>query len=210
MHLHNRQISLGFTPDRYPEGTHICYLYDDDEERKRFMSAYVSSGLDGLETVTYIADVAPDLLKPAVDELGIAEPSQEQRNYFIVASALETYCPDGHFVPDTMLHLLRDMYALHPAGCVGARVTGEMTWALRGIPGSDRLIEYEGRINDLLKTYPTTALCQYDMRKFDGATIFDLLTVHPIMIVHGQIMRNPFYRWPDPHSGAPSDHGDGQ
>jgi hypothetical protein len=209
MYMHNRQVSLGFTPDQYPEGTHICYLYDDDEERKRFMSAYVSSGLDGLETVTYIADVAPDLLKPAIEALG-AGSSQAHRNHFVAASAVDTYCPDGHFVPDRMLERLRDMYALHPAGCAGARVTGEMTWALRGIPGSDRLIEYEGRINDLSQTYPTTVLCQYDMRKFDGATIFDLLAVHPIMVVHGQIMRNPFYRWPGPSSEAPNDHGDGQ
>jgi hypothetical protein len=207
--MHNRQVSLGFTPDQYPEGTHICYLYDDDDERKRFMSAYVSSGLEGLETVTYIADVAPDRLQSAMVELGIARSSPE-RNHFTAASAIDTYCPDGHFVPAKMLHRLRDMYASQPAGYAGARVTGEMTWALRGIPGSDRLIEYEGRINDLLKAYPTTVLCQYDMRKFDGATIFDLLAVHPIMVVHGQIMRNPFYTWPHPHPEAPSDHGDGR
>jgi hypothetical protein len=27
--------------------------------------------------------------------------------------------------------------------------------------------------------------------------VFELLNVHPIMIVHGQIMRNPFYVPPD-------------
>jgi hypothetical protein len=209
MRTHNRQVSLGFTPDLYPEGTHICYLYDDEEERKRFMSAYVSSGIDEREAVTYLADAAPDALERTFGELGIASPSQDQQNHFVVASAVETYCPGGRFVPDTMLRRLRDMYALHSAGCAGARVTGEMTWALHGIPGSDRLIEYEGGINDLLNTCRTTVLCQYDVRKFDGATIFDLLNVHPIMIVHGQIMRNPFYVPPGPFSGASSNTRDG-
>jgi hypothetical protein len=211
MHTHNRQVSLGFTPDLYPEGTHICYLYDDEEERKRFMSAYVSSGMDEREAVTYLADAAPDALEQTLGELGIATPSQDQQNHFLVASALETICPGGRFDPDAMLDRLRDMYALHPAGCAGARMAAEMTWALHGIPGSDseHLTKFEGRINDVLKTHPLTVLCQYDTRKFDGATIFDLLNVHPIMIVHGQIMRNPFYVPPRPYSGASSDTRDG-
>ena len=207
MYTHNRQVSLGFTPDRYPEGTHICYLYDDEEERKRFMSAYVSSGMDERESVTYLADAAPGALDRTFGELGIARPSQDRQNHLLVASAVETICPGGRFDPDAMLDRLRDMYALHPAGCAGARMAAEMTWALHGIPGSDseHLTKFEGRINEVLKTHPLTVLCQYDTRKFDGATIFDLLNVHPIMIVHGQIMRNPFYVPPDPHSGAPSD-----
>jgi hypothetical protein len=211
MHTHNRQVSLGFTPDLYPEGTHICYLYDNEEERKRFMSAYVSSGIDQQEAVVYVADAAPEALERAIEALGIARPAPERQDDLTVASALETYCPGGRFVPQTMLDRLRDMYALHDAaGCAGTRVTGEMTWALHDVPGTDHLIEYEGAVNDLVKTYPVTAICQYDTRKFDGATIFDLLNVHPIMIVHGQIMRNPFYVPRDPVSGAPSDTCDGK
>lgn len=210
-HTHNRQVSLGFTPDLYPEGTHICYLYDDDEEHKRFMSAFVSSGIEARESVTYLADAAPDMLERAIEGIGIATPSRELQDQFTVATAMETYCPSGRFVPQAMLDRLRDMYALNSAaGYAGARATGEMTWALHDIPGSDRLIEYEGRINDLLKTYPLTVLCQYDTRKFNGATIFEVLSVHPIMIVNGQIMRNPFYVPPDRDSGAKSGTRDGK
>lgn len=199
-HTHNRQIPLGFSPELYPEGTHICYLYSDEVERKNFMSAYVSSGIDEGEAVTYLADAAPDMLAQAIEALGIATPSRQGQ--LTVAPAVETYCPGGRFVPETMLDRLRDIYDRHPAGCVGARMAGEMTWVLHDIPGSDRLIEYEGRINDLLELYPLTVMCQYDTRKFDGATIFELLNVHPIMIVHGQIMRNPFYAPPDQYFNA--------
>ena len=34
-----RHVCLGFTDERYPEGTHICYLYSDDEERRRIGDA---------------------------------------------------------------------------------------------------------------------------------------------------------------------------
>ncbi len=36
------------------------------------------------------------------------------------------------------------------------------------------------------------AHCQYDARRFDGATLFDVLKVHPMMIIRGQVVRNPF------------------
>jgi hypothetical protein len=202
-HVHTplRQIPLGFTPELYPEGTHICYLYSDEEERKRFMSMYVSSGIDEREAVTYFADTGCEMLDHAIEGLGIAPPSRQQHQ-LTVATAMETYCPGGRFEPEKMLNHIRDMYASVPADCAGARWGSEMTWALRDIPGVERLIEYEARINEVLKTHPMTTLCQYDTRKFSGGTIYELLNVHPIMIVHGQIMRNPFYVKPVHNSGA--------
>jgi len=213
MHTHShalsrRQVSLGFTPELFPEGTHICYLYSDDEEQKHFMSNYVSSGIDLHESVIYLADTTSDLLAHIVEELSI-ELTDEQQDQLTVATSMATYCPNGEFVPDMMLAKLRDMYKNLPASCKGARLAAEMTWATHDLPGSDRLIEYEGRINDLLKRYPLTTLCQYDTRKFTGATIFELLNVHPVMIVHRQIMYNPFYVPPpqseEAKSGMPDD-----
>jgi hypothetical protein len=40
---------------------------------------------------------------------------------------------------------------------------------------------------------PVTAICQYDTRLFDGETLYRLLTVHPMMIVRGRVVRNPYY-----------------
>jgi hypothetical protein len=82
-------------------------------------------------------------------------------------------------------------------GYVGARVAGEMSWAKRGRPGSEKLAEYECRINVLVRTVPTTAVCQYDAQRFDGATLYDILSVHPMMIVHGQVVSNPYYIEPE-------------
>jgi hypothetical protein len=203
-HSHPRRpVPLGFTPELFPEGTHICYLYSDEDERKRFMSSYVRSGIDDHEFVTYLPDSEADMVERAIAALGIA-PSQVPKDQLSLAAAMDVYCPGGEFVPDTMLDRLRKMYADLPPAFRGARVAGEMSWALRDVPGVERLVEYEGRINELLKRYPITTLCQYDTREFSGATIFELLNVHPIMIVHGQIMRNPFYV----PSGAPPDVND--
>jgi hypothetical protein len=102
-----------------------------------------------------------------------------------------------------MLDVLRGFHGtMLEDGHAGGRVSGEMSWALRGIPGSDRLMEYEALVNGVLATHPVTAICQYDARRFDGQLIFDVLKVHPMMIVNGQVVRNPYYMRPEEFLGS--------
>jgi hypothetical protein len=83
------------------------------------------------------------------------------------------------------------------AGYPGSRACGEMSWTLRDIPGADRFLEYEVRLNTITETFPYIGMCQYDARLFDGATLFKVLQVHPFMIAQGQLVRNPFYIKPE-------------
>ena len=191
----NPQTSLGFTPDLYPQGVHMCYLYYDEEERKRVISAYLRSGLEQNEAVSYFPDThAPDMLGYALNQLGVPPPVHEQPNQYQVRSAVEAYCPDGHFDPQRMVDYLRQLYQQGiAAGFSGTRMGGEMTWALRGLPGAERLVEYEAMLNKLAAHDPLTMICQYNTNKFDGATIFDILNVHPMMIVRGRVIQNPYF-----------------
>ncbi|MCZ7400963.1 MAG: MEDS domain-containing protein [Candidatus Methanoperedens sp.] len=108
--------------------------------------------------------------------------------------AQDVYCPCGKFVPSEMLTRLSGCYdQAIIAGYPGARVSGEMSWALKGIPGSERLMEYEALINTLCDKHPVTPICQYDARRFDGATLLNVLKVHPMMIVQGKIVQNPYF-----------------
>ncbi|MFN3790334.1 MEDS domain-containing protein [Massilia sp.] len=193
-----RHICLGFTDERYPEGTHICYLYSDDEERRRILPPFARHALLEHECFNYVADV-PDAagLPRVMDELGLKQAGSGLPGRIDIATVSEGYFPDGHFDPDAMLARLRAAYEhCLAAGQAGARFAGEMTWALRGIPGAERIIECESRINDLVREAPVTVMCQYDLRRFDGAMMFDVMSVHPLMIVGGHILRNPFYLHP--------------
>ena len=149
--------------------------------------------------MTYFADVADRAEIPFyLNQIGVKPTQRQLERQAHFDAARHTYCPDGYFEPDQMLNTVASMYhGSVKRGFAGARVSGEMSWALRGIPGSERLIEYEARLNLILPQAPTTAMCQYDARRFDGAVLFDVLSVHPMMVVHGQIVRNPAYRPPE-------------
>jgi hypothetical protein len=192
-------ISLGFDAEPYPMGTHMCFIFNDEGERRWVMSKYIQSGLDDNEQVGYFVDtMSPEDLKRWMRELGVSLPDELDGRQYSVAEAAETYCPDGTFKVDRMIDTIGQAhYRSIREGYAGARLAGEMTWAKRGNPGSENLAEYECRINVLVRTVPTTALCQYDAQRFDGATLYDILSVHPMMIVHGQVVRNPYYIEPE-------------
>jgi len=173
----------------------MCLIYSDDMERRKMISKYLESGIVTGEKVAYFADImTPQEVQDWLANMEIELHQGDKAQQFNVTIAEDTYCPKGKFVPNEMLDTLRSFYRQTiDEGYPGCRVSGEMSWALKGIPGSDRLMEYEALVNDVLVTHPVTSICQYDANLFDGATILDILKVHPMMIVRGQIVRNPYY-----------------
>jgi hypothetical protein len=132
-----------------------------------------------------------------LSEAGVAACAGESRQVQ-VSPAESVYCPGGRFSPEVMFETLREFRReSDTAHYNGVRVSGEMGWALRGIPGSDRLLEYEAGVNYVLPETGITAMCQYDANIWDGATILHILRVHPMMVVHGHVVQNPYYMTPE-------------
>ena len=189
---------LGFTEEKFNAGTHMCLVYNDGQERRSIIGKYLESGLLSGEKVAYFADEATnndvvDFLK----SMNVCVSEAELENISL-SLAEKTYCPRGMFSPEEMLNNLRAYYDQSKReGYSRCRVSGEMSWALKSIPGSDRLMEYEALVNKVLETHPVTAVCQYDANEFDGEMILRCLEVHPYMIIRGQVVHNPFYMKPE-------------
>jgi len=192
-------MDMGFTGERFPAGAHVCLIYESEEERRDLMSKFLESGLRDGEKLLYLTDVMrPGEVLDWLSDLGVELPAGADSNRFTVTEAEPVYCPGGEFRPEQMFEFWRELYSDSVARHYPAvRATGEASWAVRGIPGSDRLIEYEALLNKVLETAPVTTVCQYDVNLFDGRTILDVLRVHPVMISRGQLVRNPFYVAPD-------------
>lgn len=187
-----RKISLGFSPEEFYEGAHICLIYSDDKERLATMAKFFSSGLEAGERIFYAADT-PEAFMDAMMRYGLDSANFEHD--FSLAEAYTAFCPDGHFTASHIFNNMANFYQIAvDEGYTGARGGGEMTWAsLEDRAEMDKWIELEARRNQVLKEYPISTCCVYDARKFDGATIMDVLNTHPVMIVKGQLVRNPYY-----------------
>lgn len=188
-------IDVGFSRESFAPGTHICLVFRDEADRRRIVSKFVESGILSRERVYYFADTAQTSdVSTWLAELDIGILEAQNSAQFTIDEAVSTYCPDGRFVPERMLEEIKTAYSSsHEAGFPNSRVTGEMSWALRDIPGAERLMEYESGVNTVLMTHPITAMCQYDANRFSGAIVFKALQVHPYMVMNGQLVKNPYY-----------------
>ena len=190
-----KTVDMGFTKREFPVGAHMCLVYSDERDRRRVIGKFLTSGLLEHERVAYFADVmTEDDVVDWLAEFEIDLSAADSEGGLLVRDATETYCPDGRFDVDGMLGRLKKFHIdAASRGCGCARVSGEMSWALKDIPGSENLMLYEARVNDVFRTHPVTAICQYDANLFDGRTIMDVLKVHPMMIVKDRIVHNPYY-----------------
>lgn len=196
MNDQGQAVDMGFTQEVFPDCHHLCLIYDDEQQRRKIVSEYLAAGLKRGELIRYFADTTtPQEVRAWLEETGL---ELREDGSFGIVQAEGSYCPSGRFVPQDVLDNMLSRYSsASAAGYSGSRVSGEMTWALKDIPGSDRLLEYEIGINLLHHPFPHIGMCQYDARRFDGAMLFKVLQVHPYMIAQGRIVRNPFYLRPE-------------
>ncbi len=195
----NAMISLGFTNEMTPAGTHICQIFSNDNERSDALLKFLVSGLGAGERAACFSEkIGTPAIRGFFGDHGLSYDNLNRSGAFRLSGTRDVYFQENRFDPDRMLAVLTQYYDESIAmGFNGARVIGEMTPEVQQVPGGERLLEYESRVSLLLKTHPVTSVCQYDARAFDGATIMDILKVHPLMVVRGSVVHNPFYIPPE-------------
>ncbi len=148
MNESSKEIEMGFTKGFFPEHGDICLIYENDEQRRRIVSEYMAAGIRQGELVRYFADsTTPEKIRSWLLEIGVALPEAEQNGAFTISRAESVYCR-RRVRTQVMIDGTEHRYGqAKEAGYSGVRSCGEMTWVFRGIPGSDRWLEYEALLN---------------------------------------------------------------
>lgn len=178
---------------------HLCLIYEDPEQQFQAIAPAIRFGLERGEKCIYVADEYDvETVRRELEARGVAaQPAIESGQLLIVTKA-ESYLRRESFDPDEMFRFLeREVQNALASGYKALRVAGEMTWALGDVPGADRLIEYEARLNYFFPKHPCLAICQYNRRRFPARIIRDVILTHPMVIYDGQVYGNVHYVPPD-------------
>ena len=74
------------------------------------------------------------------------------------------------------------------------RMVCDMGWAAPDREGvTEDLIEFEAKANFIHAHHEHIVICSYDVTKFDGAFIIDILRTHPMVLLGGILQENPFF-----------------
>jgi len=176
-------------------GDHICCIYETEEEYKALLTTFLRLGLEQGEKILYITDAHPaEAILSYLREDRLEVELYLTKGQLNISNADGVYLRGGVFDPDAMIALLRSETERAMAeGYRALRISGEMSWALRGQPGSERLPEYETKLHSFFTGSQCVGMCQYDRRRFDPTLLLNLLITHPTVVLGTEIYNNPGY-----------------
>jgi hypothetical protein len=191
-------ISIGIPGVQLAPGDHVCAFYPSMAQRDEILIPYLSEGLEvGDKCIAVVDSSGPESVLAALGaEVDLAPCLSRQQ--LDVQRSEETYLRGGGFSTEAMLDFWDGTIGGAMAGGFGfARAVGEMTWALRQLPGVEELVGYESRLNKFLPRYPQVILCLYALDSFSGEVLVDVLKTHPKVLIGGIVLDNPYYLEPD-------------
>lgn len=203
MHIHTSEqdsLELGFGNYSCNWGLHICGLYETEEERDEIIFGFLRQGdISGdLQMYAPAERTIADFIKQYATLCDDCEQHTHDEDCFQLFTIKDLYYPDGVFSPISMDEGLDSFFEKsQKSGPRNIRATAEMVWALEAVPGVEHLMAYESRLNYFIENKPWISICLYNLTKFDGATIMQVLRTHPYTISKGVITENPFYQNPD-------------
>ena len=193
-------LELGIPGVRLSPGDHVCAFYRGLQEHDEILIPYLRAGIQAGDKCVCIVDTADPSTVLAVlsDEIDDVDGCVD-RDQLEVRSSTDAYLRSGRFSTGAMLNFWQESAtaALVDGPFDFSRSVGEMTWALRDVPGVEELMGYESELNRFLPQYPQVILCLYDLHRFSGEVLVDLLKTHPRVLLFGRVLDNPNYLEPD-------------
>lgn len=194
------KAALGFGGYQCNWGLHLAGLYETEQERDNIIFGFLKQGFkDGdLQLYCPTERSQEDFISKFSDFCPDCTPMLHDPAHCRLLSMKDLYYPEGVFSPTTMDEGLNRFFeSSQQKGFRPIRATAEMVWALEAIPGIEHLMVYESRLNYFIPGKPWISICLYNINKFSGATIMDVLRTHPFSVTGTGINQNPYYMDPD-------------
>lgn len=191
-------VPFGPTGMSVSVGDHICAFYRTSTGRDEILVPFLQAGLDRGDKCIAVLDQADPAELLSQLKASTDPDTADTDDQLAVMNSEDTYLKGGSFSKMAMLDFWENAVggSMKEDKYPFARSVGEMTWALRQLPGVEDFVEYEAELNHFLLKYPQVILCLYDLDQFDGRVVVDLLRTHPKILLCGTLLDNPYYLEP--------------
>ena len=186
----NNRVPLGLGNLYAGAGDHIGHFYRTSEEEMSVLVSFVKTGLQTRDKCVCLmgSGFKCQELQETLKADGIDVESAVSSGQLVI--------DEGKSHPQELKDMLSQALAEIPAKFDLLRWVGVMSWALKKIPTSEKLMEWESHCN-VVEDPAAIFLCQYELPTFLGTVVMDAMQTHPICIISGVIHQNPYYEKPE-------------
>ena len=179
-------------------GAHICGMYRGSTERDAILVPFLKAGLVAGDKCICVIDAGEpsEVIAALGVELAARECADDKQLDVIRAS--DMHLRSGRFSPDETIGSWKAAISEVMYDGRFDLVRAVETWSLRDVvPDAREIVALDSEMNRFLPLFPQVILCLYDLERFGGDSIVDLLRTHPKVLVGKLVLENPYYLGPD-------------
>jgi transcriptional repressor of dcmA and dcmR len=154
---------------------HFACFYDSDPGRVRLTVPFLADGLRSGQPCFLAA--SGSVLEAYLEGLDSAQGVD--LSSALAVGALMTLGGPGATLDDAVRFWETTMGRAVAGGPTLIRLVGEMHCVQEGFVSIPEMMRYEVAFSTIATRFPSVTLCAYDVREFDGQTIFDAMKAHP-------------------------------
>jgi len=190
---------IPFGGSQLGECRHVCAFFNSDAEAYRVLLPFIKEGFDCNHKAVHVVNPGHEAShRRRLTEAGIDLATAERFGQLELRTNTEIYLRNGRFDPDRMLEVFERLASGNSQReFLLSRVVCHMEWAAEGSPYIDHLIEFESRVNEVWQRHEDAVICTYNLGRFGGDTVIDIMRTHPMVVIGGLLQENPFYVPPD-------------
>jgi len=189
---------LGIAGLEAEPGDHICALFSGERERDQILVPFLRAGLaSGDKCICVVDGTDPAEIIAALGPAGEAAASTAGKQLEVIRSC-DMYLRSGRFRADEVIATWKAVIADAMYAGQFNVVRAVETWSRRDVlPDINELLLLESEMNHYLPLYPQVIVCLYDIDRFGGGALMNLVKTHPRMLVGGMVIENPYLMTPD-------------
>jgi hypothetical protein len=195
--------SIPFAGSELAEARHVCAFFNSADEEYRVLLPFIKDGFTCGHKAVHVLN--PDRREDHIQRLtasGIDTEATRRSGQLELRTNVDAYLRDGRFDQDRMLEVFEQLASANDKRQFPlSRIVCQMDWAADSRSHIDNLVEFESRVNNVWRRHEDAVICVYDLARFGGDTVIDIMRTHPMVIIGGILQSNPFYVPPEEFLG---------
>lgn len=196
--MSEQQVLFTDEGQRVGVGAHVCAIHETPGGVLDALARTFAVGLRENERCAYIAsEESVATVRRGLADVGIGVEDAESQGQLIFMTDREPLLKDGEeFDPEHLLNAIKGLFgATLEAGFAGLRLSADVPWISRSVPGEDRIMEFEEMADEIINVpgTPLLAICQYRLSELEPEDSIGILARHPLTLVGSQVHVNEEY-----------------
>lgn len=189
---------IPFAGSQLGEIRHVCAFFNSADEEYRVLLPFIKDGFAaGHRAVHVVKSEDRDDHLHRLAAAGIDPEAAQQSGQLEIRINTDVYLRNGRFDQDRLLQVFEQRASTNAGqGFPLRRIVCHMDWAAEERSHLDTLVEFESRVNEVWSRHDDAVICVYDLARFDGQVVMDMLRTHPMVIIGEILQENPFYTPP--------------